>query len=151
MKKILVLGIGNILQSDDGIGVHVANEILSSGRTISDDVEIIDGGTAGLDLIPIMIGREKIIIIDALKAEDEPGSIYRFKPDHAVQARRMLSLHEGGITDVLNTMRLMGHTPEVEIIGIVPEDITTLDIALSEAVRKSMPRAIDIVLNAATI
>ena len=102
-------------------------------------------------LIPMMIGRKKIIIIDALKTDDEPGSIYRFKPDHAVQAGCRLSLHEGGITDVLNTMRLMGHTPEVEIIGIVPEDITTLDIAISEAVRKSVPRAIETVLNAATI
>ena len=56
---VLVLGIGNILQGDDGIGVHIVNEMISRGAISGDNVELIDGGTAGMDLIPEMTGRKK--------------------------------------------------------------------------------------------
>ncbi len=151
MKKKLILGIGNILQSDEGLGVHIVNQIASGDTIFPDDVEIVDGGTAGFDLIPLMKDREKIIIVDALKADSEPGSIYRFKPEHAMPVKSAFSMHEGGITEVLGMMKLMGHSPEVEIIGIVPENITTMDINLSDAVKRSVPRAIELILSAATI
>ncbi|MBN1532090.1 MAG: HyaD/HybD family hydrogenase maturation endopeptidase [Spirochaetes bacterium] len=150
MKKTLILGIGNILQSDEGLGVHIVNELVASGADVPEDVEIFEGGTAGFDLIPMMKGRERIIIVDALKADSEPGSIYRFRPEQVVQRRSTYSLHEGGISEVLETMKLMGYTPEVEFIGIVPEDITTTDIQMSEAVKRSVPKAIELILNAAT-
>jgi len=151
MKKVLILGIGNLLQSDDGLGVHIVNEMVHSGIALPEDVEIIDGGTAGLDLIPLMKEREKIIIVDALSTKDLPGSIYRFTPEHAVQTRSTCSLHEVGITEVLRILNLLGYNPEVEIIGIVPEDITTTDIYMSDAVKESIPKAIEVILSAATI
>jgi hydrogenase maturation protease len=150
MKKTLILGIGNILLSDEGLGVHIVNELASSGVSVPDDVEVFDGGTAGFDLIPLMKDRERIIIVDALKADSEPGSIYRFRAEQAVRRQSTFSLHEGGITEVLETMKLMGHTPDVEFIGIVPEDISTIDIRMSDAVKRSVPRAIELILSAAT-
>jgi hydrogenase maturation protease len=151
MKKVLILGIGNILQSDDGLGVYIVNEIMDSDIELSDDVEIIDGGTAGFDLLHCMSDREKIIIVDALKVHDEPGSIYRFKPDQALLSKCMYSLHEVGITEVLKMLNILGHNPEVEIIGIVPGDIVTQEIIISDAVKESVPKAIELILDAATI
>ncbi|MCU0849089.1 MAG: HyaD/HybD family hydrogenase maturation endopeptidase [Spirochaetes bacterium] len=147
-KRILILGVGNILHYDDGIGVHVVNRIQESGIDIPDDVEIIDGGTAGFDLIPLMQGRSKIVIVDALKVDDAPGSIYRFRPESLADDRKVFSLHEFGIKKIIDTLRIMGEAPEVEIIGIVPQDITTLDIGLSSAVMESIPKAIEQILKA---
>ncbi len=151
MKKnhnVLILGIGNILQSDDGLGVHIVNHITRNIK-LPDGVEVIDGGTAGFDLIPLMAGREKIIIVDALRAEDEPGSIYRFKPENAVKSRASISLHEIGITEVIDMLRLLGENPEIEIVGIVPEDISTLHMDISTSVRRSIPQAVIQIMDAA--
>lgn len=149
MKKVLILGIGNILHSDDGIGVHVVNRIIESGISLPENIEIMDGGTAGYDLLPVLQGRERIIIVDALKADDAPGSIYRFTPDNAVASSARFSLHEVGILEVIRSLRLLGENPGIEIIGIVPEDITTLDIKISPAVLESVPHVIDVILDAA--
>lgn len=148
-KPVLVLGIGNILMKDDGIGVHVANRMMESGD-LPGNVEVIDGGTAGFDLIPLMSDREKIIIIDALSMDDAPGSVYRFRPDDVDSARRGYSLHEVGIMEVIRTLRMMGGNPEIEFIGIVTEDISTLDISLSDAVMGAVPRAVSAVMDAVT-
>ncbi len=150
MRKILILGIGNILQSDDGIGVHIINHILESGMDIPGDVELIDGGTAGFDLLPIMAKREKIIIVDALRTDDRPGSIYRFTPGHAVGSFSSFSLHEVGIMEVIRNLNLLGENPRIEFIGIVPEDISTLSIGMTPEVEKSIPRAVDQIFYAAT-
>lgn len=147
-KDILIMGVGNILQFDDGIGVHIVNHMLDTGITVPDDVELLDGGTAGYDLIPYMTGKRKIIIVDALKADDVPGSIYRFTPDHLVGEERTFSLHDMGMRTILKTLELLGERPQVEIIGIVPEDIATFDIGMSTSVKEAIPRAVEQILDA---
>ncbi|MDY6934623.1 MAG: HyaD/HybD family hydrogenase maturation endopeptidase [Spirochaetota bacterium] len=149
MQSTLIIGIGNILQSDEGIGVHIVNHILESGIKLPEEVEVIDGGTSGFDLLPYMKGRDKIIIIDALRTDDVPGSIYRFSPDYALESHTSLSLHEVGIMQVIKMLYFMGENPKIEIIGIVPEDINTLNINISPAVRESIPKAVELILNAA--
>ena len=149
MKKVLIVGIGNVLLGDEGIGVYIANQIRDSGIINSESVEVADGGTAGYDLLPMMMGRDRIVIIDALNADDVPGSVYRLKPENLAAMRGGMSLHETGIPEVIRALRLMGESPEVEIIGIVPEDITTVDIKISDAVLRSVPAAIAQVVDAA--
>ena len=149
MKDVLILGIGNILHKDDGIGVYVVNHILESGMSVPEDADIVDGGTAGHDLIPLMKGYKKIIIVDALKANDVPGSVYRFSPDHLDCGKKLFSFHDFGIREILQSLRIMGENPVVEIIGIVPEDIDTLDIGISDSLRESLPQVVREVLNAA--
>ncbi len=149
MRKVLILGIGNILQSDDGIGVYIVNHIIQSDIKLPKGIEVIDGGTAGFDLLTIMKDRDKIIIVDALKTEDKPGSIYRFKPEQAKNSRSSISLHEIGIMEVIKTLRILGDDPEIEFIGVVPEDIDTLDIRISPMVKESIPKAVDLVIDAA--
>ena len=150
MSKILILGIGNILQKDDGIGVHIVQEMIRSKVPLPDNVEIVDGGTAGYDLIPIMQGHDKIIIVDALKANDRPGAIYRFSAEHLADQSSSFSMHDIGIRGIIDSLRIMGENPFIEIIGIVPEDINTLDIGISDSVKESIQQAVEQILKAAT-
>lgn len=149
VKEVLVLGIGNILHMDEGIGVHVVNHIVESEQALPDNVEFIDGGTSGFDLLPLMSGRRKIVIIDALKTDDVPGSIYRFSSDHLVSRNYIYSLHDLGVKKLIDMLKLMGEYPEVEIIGIVPEDYTSFAIGISDSVRESIPKAVEQIFKAA--
>lgn len=150
-KEILILGIGNILQMDDGIGPYIINHISESNIQLPDYVDIVDGGTAGYDLLPLLQDRTKIIIVDALKVDDIPGSVYRFKPENILEEERTYSLHDVGIKSILKMLEIMGNMPEVEIIGIVPEDITTFDIGISASVKKSIPKVLEQIFNAISI
>jgi hydrogenase maturation protease len=136
-KEILILGIGNILQKDDGIGPYIINHIIQSNIKLPDNVDIIDGGTAGYDLLPLLQNRSKIIVVDALKVDDSPGGVYCFKPGNILEEERTFSLHDVGIKSILRMLEIMGELPEVEIIGIVPEDISTFEIGISASVEKS--------------
>lgn len=148
-KNVLILGIGNILHKDDGLGVFIINEINSSVKDLPKNVEVADGGVLGYDLLPLMSGRDKIVIADALKADDVPGSIYRFPAKHLRDSNNKFSLHEMGVKKIIDMLTLTGETPEIEIIGIVPEDILTLEIGVSDSVKKSIPKAVEYILNAA--
>lgn len=148
-KKVLILGIGNMLHKDDGLGVFIVNEIINSVKDLPKYVEVADGGVLGYDLLPLMSGREKIIIVDALKAGDIPGSIYRFPAKHLADSNNKFSLHEMGVKKIIDMLTLTGETPEIEIIGVVPEDIQTLEIGISDSVKKSIPKAVEYILNAA--
>lgn len=148
-KKILILGIGNILHKDDGLGVSIVNEISESVKDLPKYVEVADGGTLGYDLLPLMSGREKIVIVDALKVDDVPGSIYRFPAKHLTDTNNKYSLHEMGVKKIIDMLTLTGETPDIEIIGVVPEDIQSLEIGVSDSVKKSIPKAVEYILNAA--
>ncbi|HOT46130.1 MAG TPA: hydrogenase maturation protease [Spirochaetota bacterium] len=148
MKNILILGIGNIFRKDDGAGIHLVRRILDSGIDIPGNVEIVDGGTAFYDLVPIMSGKDHIIIADALKVDDKPGSIYRFPPKHLKFATAQVWFPAFSIQELIFQVNLAGYNPTVEIIGIVPEDFNTLEIGLSEPVKRSMPEAISEILKA---
>jgi hydrogenase maturation protease len=149
MRKVLILGIGNLLKSDDGLGVHIVRYMEESGAALPEGVELLDGGTAGFDLLGLIESYDKIVIVDALKADDKPGSIYRFTPEHAVETRSRFSLHEVGIMEVIRVLKIMDRNPEIEFIGIVPENIDDIDTNISPAVKESIPRAVEMILDAA--
>ncbi len=75
-KNILILGIGNILLKDEGIGVHVVNKLKE--MQLPPDVEVMDGGTLGIDLLYYIEGRKKVVVIDTVTAGEPPGTMYRF-------------------------------------------------------------------------
>ena len=148
-KKVLILGIGNILHKDDGLGVHIVNEIISSVKDLPKDVEFADGGTLGYDLLPLMSGRKRIVIVDALKVDDVPGSLYKFPAKHLTDNNQKFSLHDMGVKKIIDMLTLSGENPEIEIIGIVPEDINSLEIGVSDSVKKTIPKAVEYILEAA--
>jgi hydrogenase maturation protease len=150
MRKVLILGIGNTLRSDDGLGVFIVKHMEESGMRLPEGVSLLDGGTAGFDLLGLIDGYDKIVIVDALKTDDKPGSIYRFTPEHAVERRATISMHEVGIMEVIKTLRIMDNNPEIEFVGIVPENISDMNTTISQAVMESVPRAVEVILDAAT-
>lgn len=151
-SKILVLGLGNILLGDEGIGVHVAQELQS--KRLPYDVEVIDGGTAGLDVLLLAQGVEKLVVIDALRAGKEAGTIYKaqFKIEECDKLERIfssgnkISLHQAGLIDALAAVRKMDYAPkEIVVIGVEPE---TMDcgLELSDKLKHKLAEVIDTVL-----
>ena len=146
-KNILILGLGNILLGDEGVGVRVIEQLFS--HPLPDEIEVIDGGPAGYELINFFEGKEKVISVDAVKTDDTPGSVYKMdlsivQEDETVQ----LSLHQIGLKNVFKMASMMDLNPEVTLIGIVPKDYQDYNIGLSEEVEKAIPLAIETVLKA---
>jgi hydrogenase maturation protease len=145
-KPVLVLGVGNILLQDEGVGVHVVNELLK--LELPDHVEVIDGGTAGFDLVAIVDGREKVIVVDAvMSAEDPPGTIYRMSPENLQPTfRGKTSIHQFEFLDVLGMTHLTGTVPETVIFGVVPREFEEFGMELTPEIRALVPRLVELVL-----
>jgi len=136
--KTVILGVGNILQKDEGLGVR-AVEIIKDRFDLGDDVRIIDGGTMGLDLLPFIEGNDKILIVDAVNTGGKPGTIVRLEGDEVPRfLSTKLSVHQIGLPDMLSAAMLMGIMPEeVCLIGIQPETIGS-GTELSESIKHKM-------------
>lgn len=124
-SPVLVLGLGNELFSDEGVGV-AASRVIEAARL--PDVEVVDGGTLGLALLPTIEGRRGLLVLDAFLAEDrQPGEIVTLGPDELRREARLLySAHQLGVNEVLAAADLVGLTPElVAAVGMVPESVDT--------------------------
>jgi hydrogenase maturation protease len=139
-KRTLILGIGNLILKDEGIGVHVVRAL--EGKNLPPEVDLIDGGTATVDLLSIIYESERIIVIDALKAGGEPGTIYRFLPEDLMgTSDRPLSLHQLGLLDVLGMSRQLGGNAAVVIIGVEPKEISW-GLELTEELQAAVPKVV---------
>lgn len=125
VKKTLVLGIGNVLLSDDGAGVHVARK-LAQDLAGSEDVEVIDGGTLSFTLAPLISAAQRLIILDATELGLSPGAVQTFVGAEVdgLFGRTRLTVHEVNLRDVLDIARLMGAIPaERALVGIQPASL----------------------------
>ena len=146
MKKTVVLGTGNELFKDEGVGVHVARILQTKLPTSINDVEVIDGGTSP-DIWSLIDGADKLIIIDAVRGGCEPGTIYRFTPQQIVAETGIItSVHQMGILENLSLIELVGSKPgETIIIGVEPSELEP-GLELSPELQKRMPKIIQTVL-----
>lgn len=145
MDKVAVLGIGNLLLKDDGIGIHVIEHLIELGYDSIYNVELIDGGTCILDLLDVFVKNKKVIVLDSIKGGHMPGTIYKLTPQElGTYIKSTTSLHDVQILDILRDVELLGANPEVIIIGIEPEEIT-FDLELSTIIKESIPKITDIV------
>ncbi len=144
-SKIVVIGIGNLLLMDEGVGVHTINELEKHG--LSQGVEIYDGGTGGFKLIDLMDGASKVIFIDAVDTGKVPGAITTFKSEdvHSVYHKKRYSLHDTDLLEVIKMTELLDNTPEIDIVGIQPKTIN-YGTTLSKELADSMPEIINTVL-----
>jgi len=141
--QVLVLGLGNILLRDEGVGVRVI-EALAERFTMPAEVEIVDGGTSGMDLLDTIAGCDHLLICDAVRADAPPASVIRLS-DAQVPAlfRNRYSPHQLGVADVLATLFLTDETPHsVTLIGVVPRDLA-LGLELSPEVAQAAERAVE--------
>ena len=144
-SPVLVMGVGNMLRGDDGFGVAVLEEVGS--RDVPGNVDFLDAGTSIIDLMEELNGRRKVVVIDAVRGGQSPGTLYRFSPeDVAAEAVPADSLHQVGLLETLRLAELVDCRPEqVVIIGAQPED-TSLKIGLTEAVAAAVLRAAEMVM-----
>ena len=144
-KPVLVLGIGNILLSDEGIGIHIINEL--QNMPLPDDIEVIDGGTAGADLLDILAERRKVIIIDAIQTDSPPGTVLKFTLDDIMPSENnAISMHDLGIPETLHMAKMIGFAPkETVFFGIKPQNLGC-GLDLSEALQKQIPSIINLIL-----
>lgn len=149
MNKTIILGIGNLLLKDEGVGVHLLERLQK--EVLAPDIELIDGGTSTLDILPLLKGAKKIIVVDAMKAGGEPGSIYRCRPQDLIPSSEApMSLHHIDFLQVLKMAKLLGEDLEdrTVIIGVEPREITW-EMGLSAAIEKKMPLLVELVLEEA--
>jgi len=140
--SILVLGIGNVLLRDEGVGVRLV-EALDQGFVIPDGVELLDGGTSGIELLDHIRNRELLVIVDAMRNGHPPGTVYRVEGEDVPAAfMTSISPHQLGISNLLATAQLTDSLPERAVLfGIEPEDIST-GLGLSGSVSDGLAKLI---------
>ncbi|MBN2738333.1 MAG: hydrogenase maturation protease [Spirochaetales bacterium] len=135
-KTIAVLGVGNILCQDDGIGVHLVNRLLSAG--LPSNVHLIDVGVNTLDSLVYFEDFHLVVIIDALKGGSPPGTLYKLKPQDIVEYdQNNLSLHDVQVLDLVAMAAKLNKHPRVLIYGIEPKN-TSLGMELSAELQRKM-------------
>ena len=145
-NSIVVLGVGNILLTDEGLGVHVVED-LKANYTFIPQISLIDGGTMGMELLTYMRGMKQILLIDAVNGGEAPGTIYEFPHRELEQYfTDHISVHEVGMQDILR-IRAIQENPleDAIVIGVEPE---SLDVGFepSAPVQKALPEVKDRVL-----
>jgi hydrogenase maturation protease len=145
--KVLVLGIGNLVMSDDGVGVKVVQRLQREYR-FPPCVEILDGGTLGLDLLPKLEDIERLIIVDAVETGLKPGTCVRLTGEELpIALETKLSPHQMGLKDLLAVSELMGHSPrKMVLIGVQPGSIE-MDTELTPEVEAVVDVLVSNVLN----
>jgi hydrogenase maturation protease len=140
-KTILVLGVGNLLLSDEGVGVRIAQRL--QAMVLPSEVEVVDGGTGGYELIEFFRNKKKVIVVDCLQADEPPGSIIRASPDELdLQWQIPLSVHQSGLRELLHHAACLSPSQEIVILGIVPEDTESPGMYLSKTVEGVVDRVI---------
>lgn len=142
-SSVLALGIGNLICSDDGLGVLAAQQ-LAQGEALPEGVTVLDGGTLGLALLPYVQEAHALLLLDAVRVPGAPGHLVRLTDDCVVPAMaQRLSVHQLGVADLLAAAKLVGrHPQQLVLLGLVPERVT-LGTELSPAVAAQMPTLLD--------
>jgi len=145
-EKILVLGVGNILLKDEGVGIRVIERIQEQYE-FPHNVSVLDGGVLGLSLLGVISDADHLIVVDAIKKGGEPGSLYRLEGDEV--PKRILaknSLHQVDFLETLTSCQALDKVPETVILGVEPQDIENLSIELTPVVQERIDALVDMVL-----
>lgn len=145
--RIVVLGVGNLLRRDEGVGVRVIQELRARYRFPA-HVTLVDAGTAALRLLPLLEDADHLIVVDAVDVGAAPGTVVVVRPEDAeVAPSPGLSLHEMGPLEALALLEATtGRRPSTTIVGVQPADLAPWDDALSEPVARALPQAVQHVL-----
>lgn len=142
--KVLVLGIGNVLMGDEGIGVHVINAVEKAA--LPPGVDCLDGGTGSFLLLEPMQTAEKVILIDATIDGRPTGFIRRLEPKFSADYPRTLTAHDIGLKDLIDAFHLMGKTPEVVLFAISIPPLQDMHMDLSPELIDTVPRVAQMVM-----
>lgn len=141
--KTLILGVGNLLLKDEGVGIHVVRAL--EKETLPPGVSLLDGGTGGLHLIGWLTGYDRIILVDATLDDHPPGTVRLIRPRFATDYPPLMSAHEIGLRDMIEAMLLCGDLPDVHLIVVSAADLHEVDMTLSPAVEAAVPEVIRLI------
>jgi hydrogenase maturation protease len=145
-KGLAIIGLGNPLREDDGVGPRVVKELALQG--LPEGVTVIDGGTGGLDLLRLLEGWSRVVVVDAADIGDDPGCYAVFTPDeaHLAEAQDLYSFHHAGLPEALALARALERPlPPVVIFGVQPERVGWGE-GLSAAVEAALPELVEAIL-----
>jgi hydrogenase maturation protease len=138
----LVLGLGNLLLCDDGVGVHAIQSLQSDPR-VPPDAVLMDGGTQGLSLLPHISGFRRLLVIDAVDVGEEPGALIRLEGAAVDNLPGKPSVHQLGFADLVVAMKLLGEPPEeIVVLGVQPQS-SQWSTELSPTVQDRLVQLVD--------
>lgn len=143
----LVMGVGNYLMGDEGIGVHIAQAM--EKMPLPHYLEALDGGTGGFFLMNYFDEYPNVIFVDATMDGKPAGTVSVTEPRFASDFPSALSVHDVGLKDMIETLYFLGNVPKLYLITISIDEILPMHIGLSKEVEKSIPEVIDTILNLA--
>lgn len=147
-SSILVLGIGNYLMGDEGVGVQLIQEM--NTLKLPDYLDILDGGTGGFLLLSCIEAYSHIIFVDATMDGKAAGKISLIQPKYASDFPSALSVHDVGLKDMVEAMYLMDKRPEISLLTITIKEMKPMTLELSDPVSASIPKAIELVMDLAS-
>lgn len=137
MSKDIVIGVGNMLFKDEGIGIY-ASEYIKQNYSFDKQMDIIDGGTLGFKLMAYLQDYDNVIILDTVSINDEVGSIFRLPSDVLLGlGKYRKTAHEVEIVEMLEIVSVLEKHANVTIIGIIPQDLQSVEIGLTEKMEES--------------
>ena len=143
VKPILVLGVGNLLLKDEGIGIHFVQAFQERG--LPPNVEAMEGGARGIDLLPLFEDRKLVVIVDCARMEEKPGTIRTFEAGEIIEKKsRGFSVHGMSLASTLDLGQRLGTLPEIVVVGIEPKTID-IGIELSETATQAIDEVESIV------
>lgn len=138
--KTLILGVGNLLLRDEGVGIHAIHAL--EKESLPSGVDLMDGGTGGFHLISWLEEYERIIMIDATLDNNPPGTIRVIRPRYASDFPPLMSAHEIGLRDMLEVMQLTESMPEVHLVVVSAVDISEVGMHLSPELEAAIPQVV---------
>ena len=142
-EKILILGVGNLLLKDEGVGIHVIRAL--ENEELPPNVSLMDGGTGGLHLIAWIQDYDRIIMVDATLDDNPPGTIRLIRPRFATDFPPLMSAHEIGLRDMIEAMILTGKLPDIQLIVISAADISEVGMELTPVVEAAVPKVVELI------
>ena len=142
-KDILVLGVGNLLLKDEGVGINVIQAL--EKEELPPNVSLMDGGTGGLHLISWIQDYNRIIMVDATLDHNPPGTIRLIRPRYATDFPPLMSAHEIGLRDMIDAMILTEKLPDIQLIVVSAEDISEVGMDLTPVVQAAVPKVVKMI------
>ena len=132
------MGIGNLLMRDEGVGIHVTRQ-LQKNKELA-DIEIIDGGTGGIQLLDFFLRHDLVILVDASMDQREPGTVTRLTPIYSKDYPKTIMVHDIGLKDILDALHLFDKKPELILFTISIAKVDKIGMSLSPKIRSVVPQ-----------
>lgn len=143
-ERILIMGIGNYLMGDEGVGVHLAETL--EGYTLPSNVDVVDGGTGGFHLLEYFEKYNNVILVDATLDNNPVGHIRLIQPRFASDFPKAMSTHDIGLKDMMSSLQLMGKVPHIHLFVVSIESIQQQGIELTPEIAAILPELIEQVI-----